>query len=426
MKVLVVGSGGREHALVWAVSRFGHRVFCAPGNVGIARLAECVEIEPLNIPELVRFARKVKVDLTIVGPEAPLVAGIADEFERNGLVVFGPKAAAAQLEGDKLYAKMLMERYRIPTARFQCFERFEDADAWVRRAEMPVVIKAGGLAGGKGVAVVNSYTEAHQVLVEYMQEGKLGMAGRRVVIEECLVGEEVSIIGLCDGKRVRFLVPSQDHKRLLDNDQGPNTGGMGAYAPVPAVSGEVFQQVVNLVFEPLMKGLHQEGIDYRGAIYAGLMLTGEGPKVLEFNCRLGDPETQVILPLFDGDFAEACRQCAEGMLPDTPVKFPEPERWALCVVLASPGYPGNYEKGLPISGQVDDGENTLIFHAGTRLDNGRLVTSGGRVLGITGLGRTLTEARQRAYYRVGLIYFAGMHYRHDIGARGLRRLGLSA
>jgi len=424
MKVLIIGSGGREHALVWAVSRYGHRVYCAPGNAGIARIADCVDIEPLDISGLIHFARKQKIDLTIAGPEAPLVAGLADEFEKQGLVVFGPKAGAAQLEGDKIFAKNLMQRYRIPTARFQAFDNFEQAERYLQFADLPVVVKASGLAAGKGVTVAHSYEQARQVLIEYLQEGKLGEAGRRVVIEEYLNGEEVSIIGLCDGKRVRFMVPSQDHKRLLDNDEGPNTGGMGAYAPVPAITAEIFQQINNNIFEPLLKGFQQDGIDYRGAIYAGLMLTPEGPKVLEFNCRLGDPEAQVILPLFKEDLAEVCQQCAAGALPETPARYPEPELWGLCVVLASRGYPGSYEKGLPISGQVEDGENTLIFHAGTRLENGRLVTSGGRVIGVTGLGKTLAEARQRAYYGVGLIHFAGMHYRHDIGARGLRRLGV--
>jgi phosphoribosylamine--glycine ligase len=424
MRVLIVGGGGREHALVWAVSRSGHRVFCAPGNAGIARHAECVDIDPLDIPDLLHFARKQRVDLTIVGPEAPLVAGLADEFEKVGLAVFGPKAAAARLEGDKIFAKNLMRRYRIPTARFEVFDRLEQADSYVRSAGFPLVIKASGLAAGKGVVVVKSYEEAQRVLTEFMLEGKLGEAGRRVVIEECLEGEEVSIIGLCDGRQVRYLVPSQDHKRLLDNDEGPNTGGMGAYAPVPAVTPEIFQQIVKEIFDPLLEGFHQDGIDYRGAIYAGLMLTKTGPKVLEFNCRLGDPEAQVILPLFKDDFAEVCRQCAAGALADSPAALPEPERWALCVVIASRGYPGNYEKGLPISGQVESGEHTLVFHAGTRVDNGRLVTSGGRVLGVTGIGKTLAEARQRAYYGVGLIHFAGMQYRHDIGFRGLRWFGV--
>lgn len=422
MKVLVIGSGAREHAIVWATSRHGYRVYCAPGNAGIAQTAECVDIEAMNIPELVKFARKVKVDLTIVGPEAPLVAGLADEMEKQGIAVFGPKAAAARLEGDKIFAKNLMLRYRIPTARFQAFDNFEVADSYVKSVPMPVVIKASGLAAGKGVTVATRYEQARQVLIEYLREGKLGEAGRRVVVEECLIGEEVSIIGLCDGKQVRFIVPSQDHKRLLDNDEGPNTGGMGAYAPVPAVTPEIFRRIVEEIFGPLLKGFARDGIEYRGAIYAGLMLTNEGPKVLEFNCRLGDPEAQVILPLFKEDFAEVCLKCATGSLGSIPVEYEEPELWALGVVLASRGYPGSYEKGLPISGQVENGENSLVFHAGTKIDNGRLVTNGGRVLTVTGLGKTLVEARQRAYYGVGLIHFAGMHYRHDIGTRGLHRL----
>ncbi len=422
MKVLVVGGGGREHAIVWAVSRHGHRVYCAPGNAGIARLAECVDIEPLNIPALVNFARRQKIDLTIVGPEAPLVAGLADELEKQGLKVFGPKSAAAQLEGDKSFAKRLMLRYRIPTAQFEVFDDYERAIRFLTGRRPPVVIKASGLAGGKGVEIARSFEQAQQVLSGYMREDRLGAAGRTVVIEEYLTGEEVSIIGLCDGKRVRFMIPSQDHKRLLDNDEGPNTGGMGAYAPVPVVKEEVFRQIVERVFEPLLKCFAQEGIDYRGAIYAGLMLTDDGPKVLEFNCRLGDPEAQVILPLFEGDFAEVCRQCAEASLDEASGDYLRSALWALCVVVASQGYPGRYEKGLPISGEVDDGENLLVFHAGTRMENGRLVTSGGRVLAVTGLGRSLPEARQRAYYGVGRIHFSGMQYRHDIGFRGLRHI----
>ncbi|MGQ9707324.1 MAG: phosphoribosylamine--glycine ligase [bacterium] len=422
MKVFVIGSGGREHALVYSIARKGHEVFCAPGNAGIARLAECADIDPLDIAGLVSFARKQKVDLTIVGPEAPLVAGIADEFEKKGLTVFGPKAAAATLEGDKTFAKLLMRSFGIPTARFEVFEDIGQAISFVKGASFPVVIKASGLAAGKGVTVAGNFEEAQRTLTALMQEGKLGEAGLKVVIEEFLTGEEASIIALCDGKRLQFMTPSQDHKRLLDNDKGPNTGGMGAYAPLPSVTPEVFEQIVKMVFEPLLKGLEREGIDYRGVIYAGLMLTSEGPKVLEFNCRFGDPEAQVILPIFEDDLAEVCLKCAHGNLDERNPETPMPKRWALCVVAASAGYPGNYEKGLPISGELEGGENTIVFHAGTRIVDGRYVTSGGRVLGVTGIASSLPEARERAYYGIGLIHFPGMHYRHDIGHIALRRL----
>ncbi len=419
MKILVVGSGGREHAIVWSLVRKGHQVYCAPGNGGVARMAECVDIEPLNIRELVRFAKKQRVDLTIVGPEAPLVAGLADEMAKHNLVVFGPNAQAANLEGDKSFAKSLMRRYGIPTADFEVFDDFHSAVDFVRSRPLPLVIKACGLAAGKGVTVVKDYQTANRVLQEYLVEGKLGQAGRKVVVEESLSGEEVSIIGLCDGERIRFMVPSQDHKRLLDNDDGPNTGGMGAYAPVPMVTPGIFSQIVERIFLPLLAGLRAEGIEYRGAIYAGLMLTSDGPMVLEFNCRLGDPEAQVILPLFGDDFAEVCFKCATGSLEEGEPALPAAERWALCVVAAVKGYPGNYEQGLPISGELANGEHTLVFHAGTKLVGDRFFTAGGRVLGITGLGESLIEARDRAYYRMGMVYFPDMHYRHDIGKKGL-------
>ncbi|MEO0071276.1 MAG: phosphoribosylamine--glycine ligase [candidate division WOR-3 bacterium] len=422
MKVLVVGSGGREHALVWALTRFKHKVFCVPGNFGISRMAECEDIYPLDIPGIISFAQKKKVDLTIVGPEAPLVAGIADEFEKKGILLFGPKASAACLEGDKAFAKHLMERYEIPTARFTVFEEFEQADDFLKKGKFPLVIKASGLAAGKGVSVVNSYEEGVNFLKSSMKEGKFGEAGKKVVIEEFLSGEECSIIGLCDGKKVYFLLPSQDHKRLLDDDKGPNTGGMGAYAPVPAVTQDVLNRIVAEVFQPLLTAFEKEGIDYRGAIYAGIILTSSGPKVLEFNCRFGDPETQAILPLLEVDLAQICFECALGNLSNPAPPVSTAKRWAVCVVAAAPGYPGDYQKELPISGELIGGENTIVFHAGTKLIDGKIVTSGGRVLGVTGLGETLAEAQERAYYGIGLIHFPNMHYRHDIGAKGLKHL----
>lgn len=407
---------------MWTITRFGHKVFCVPGNFGISRLAECEEINVLDIPGIVSFAHKKKVDLTIVGPEAPLVAGLADEFEKKELLLFGPKAAAARLEGDKAFAKLLMERHGIPTARFSAFEEFEQAEDFLKKGTFPAVIKASGLAAGKGVSVVNSYEEGVKVLSSSMKENKFGEAGKKVVIEEFLSGEECSIIGLCDGKKVHYLVPSQDHKRLWDGDKGPNTGGMGAYAPVPAVTQEVLNRIVEEVFTPLLNALEKEGIDYRGAIYAGIMLTSSGPKVLEFNCRFGDPEAQVILPLLEDDLAQLCLECAQGNLSNPPPPVSLAKRWAVCVVTCAPGYPGDYTKGLPISGELVGGENTIVFHAGTKLIDGKIVTNGGRVLGVTGLGETLAEARERAYYGIGLIHFPNMHYRRDIGFQGLLHL----
>lgn len=437
MKILVIGGGGREHALVWSFVRRGHEVCCAPGNAGIARMAKCFDIDPMDAPALISLARKQKIDLTVVGPEAPLVAGLADEFAKFGLRIFGPDKTGARLEGDKAFAKELMAKHNIPTAQFATFDDCDRASAYVTSRGLPIVIKATGLAAGKGVVVARTHTEALNTLTQFMKQGKLGAAGKQVVIEECLEGEEVSILALCDGGNLHFLLPSQDHKRLLDGDEGPNTGGMGAYAPVPAVTPATFQRIVGEIFQPLLRALEKEGIVYRGAIYAGLMLTAQGPKVLEFNCRFGDPETQAVLPLFQGDLAELCLKCALGNLepalappeggwtggtelariPDTSAP-----RWALCVVAASHGYPGTYQKGLPISGELDGGEQTIVFHAGTRLVDGRVVTNGGRVLGVTGMGKTLSEARDRAYYGIGLIHFPGMYYRRDIGEKGLRHL----
>ncbi|MGQ9677697.1 MAG: phosphoribosylamine--glycine ligase [bacterium] len=425
MKVLVIGSGGREHALVWAFSRAGHTVYSAPGNAGIAALAECVEIDPMNFSAVVNFVRKQKVDLTVVGPEAPLVAGLADQLQKNnGSKVFGPNRIAAQLEGDKAWTKNLLAQHNIPTAQFAVFDDFEKAKRYIATQSLPIVIKASGLAGGKGVVVADTLDEAMTTLTRFMKEGKLGAAGKQVVIEEFLEGEEVSIIALCDGKNLQFLIPAQDHKKLLDGDAGPNTGGMGAYAPVPAVTKDIFLAVVNDIFQPLLRALEKEAIEYRGAIYAGLMLTKTGPKVLEFNCRFGDPETQVLVPLIEDDLAELCLNCALGKL-ETATSTTVPEsgnRWALCVVAASRGYPGNYEKGLPISGKLENGDFTLVFHAGTKRIGDRIVTNGGRVFAVTGIGSSLIEARDRAYYGLGLIHFPEMHYRRDIGEKGLRHL----
>jgi len=420
LRVLVVGGGGREHAIVWSLARFGHELFCAPGNAGISKLARCDDIKAEDVQALAELATAERVDLTIVGPELPLVAGIGDEFRRRGLALFGPDRAGARLEGDKAFAKRLMEEQGIPTARYARFDDFDKARAHLRELPVPVVIKASGLAAGKGVVVARTQDEAEQALRDMMVDIRLGDAGRTVVIEEWLEGEEASVIGLTDGKVVRYLRPSQDHKRLRDGDEGPNTGGMGAYAPAPAVTPEVEREVHERVFEPLLAGLRRKGIDYRGVIYAGLMLTREGVRVLEFNCRLGDPETQAILPLLETDFAELAMACVEGRLADTRLSCSG--RWALCVVAAAEGYPGTYRKGVEITGSLEDSADTIVFHAGTKLVDGRVVTTGGRVLGITGLGASLAEARDKAYAALASIGFEGMFYRRDIGARGLARL----
>lgn len=420
MRVLVVGGGGREHAIVWKLVRHGHETFSAPGNAGIARLARCEDIRPLDSDGLVRFARRENVDLTIVGPEEPLVAGLADRFQSLGIPVFGPGSAGARLEGDKVFARELMLECGIPSPFFQTFDNYNLAVRYVRGCRFPLVIKAAGLAAGKGVVVAKSLEQAGVVLKEMMVEARFGAAGQRVVIEEHLEGEEASVIGVCDGERVAFLSPSQDHKRLLDGDEGPNTGGMGAYAPVPVMTAERRREVEEKVFAPLLSGLKRRGIEYRGAIYAGLMITPGGVKVLEFNCRLGDPEAQVVLPLLKDDFAGIALSCSEGRLATDTVK--QAERWALCVVVAAPGYPGSYRKGITVSCDVIDSEQVLVFHAGTAVAEGRIVSTGGRVLGVTGIGQTLRQARDRAYAALEGVAFEGMHFRRDIGARGLAHL----
>ena len=420
MKLLVIGSGGREHALAWQFARQGHDVLCAPGNAGTSRIADCRPVDPLDIPALADLARAEKVDLTVVGPEAPLVDGIADRFEEAGLKVFGPDRRGARLEGDKSFAKRLMQQQNIPTASFATFDDYDRARDYLESRPVPVVIKASGLAAGKGVIICPDRDTARQTLKSVMVDGRFGAAGSTVVIEEFLEGEEASIIALCDGGNISLTVPSQDHKPLEDGDRGPNTGGMGAYAPAPVADADTVAEVRTRVFEPLLRGLQAEGITYRGVIYAGIMLTRDGLKVLEFNCRFGDPETQAVLPLLDSDLAELALACVEGRLAKTKPAWSD--RSALCVVLASGGYPGKYRKGLPISGDLDGGDDMVVFHAGTRLEGDGIVTSGGRVLGVTGLGDSLREARDRAYAAVAGIRFDDAFFRRDIGNRGLARL----
>jgi phosphoribosylamine---glycine ligase len=425
LRVLVVGGGGREHALAWHLANSGHQVFCAPGNAGITHVAQCEPISAMDLGDLTQLARRQKIDLTIVGPEAPLVAGAADEFERQGLKVLGPRQSGARIEGDKAFAKEVMHAAGIPTARFQTFTDFDAARNYLVEHRLPVVVKASGLAAGKGVVVAKTRPEAEQVVADMLREGRYGEAGKVVVIEEFLQGEEVSMIGLCDGRSVQLLAPSQDHKRLLDGDNGPNTGGMGAYAPAPVMTAALQLEVQQKVFAPLLAEFARRDIDYRGVIYAGMMLTADGPRVLEFNCRFGDPETQAILPLLQGDLAELAMACIEGRLLEHALT-PVADRAALCVVAASEGYPGSYGKGMPITGDLVGRDGVVVFHSGTRLEENRAVTNGGRVLGVTGIGRSLAEAKDRAYRAVEGISFPGMVYRRDIGARGLAESGVSS
>ena len=417
MKILVIGGGGREHALVWklAQSRQVTKLFCAPGNPGIAELAECVPLAVTDIAKLAEFAAAQKIDLTVVGPEAALCAGIADAFQARQLRVFGPTQTAAQLEGSKVFSKQFLLKHNVPTAAAGIFDNPAEARAYVRKHGSPIVVKADGLAAGKGVIVAQSVAEADQAIADLMEKRAFGDAGRQVVIEECLTGEEVSVMALVSGATVKILAPAQDHKRVGDNDTGPNTGGMGAYSPVglPVDATEIFART--------LAGLKADGIDYRGVLYAGLMLTPAGAKVLEFNCRFGDPETQAVVPRMDFDLVEACIATADGTLDKFELKW-KPGA-AVCVVLTAGGYPGDFKRGDAIAGLPAAAKlaNVTVFHAGTQLHDGHIVTAGGRVLGVTGLGSDIADATRRAYAGVKWIQFAGAHYRRDIAARALAR-----
>jgi phosphoribosylamine--glycine ligase len=414
MKVLVVGSGGREHALLWkaAQSPLVERLYAAPGNAGMEALAERV---PWNgeVEVLADWALEAGIDLTLVGPEAPLVEGIADAFWERGLKIFGPTQKAAMIEGSKAFAKGLMERYGIPTARYRTFQDPLLALEYLEEVGVPIVIKDSGLAAGKGVTVAFDLHTAKQAVANILNRAE----GGEVVIEEYLEGEEATVLALTDGKTVLPLLPSQDHKRLLDGDQGPMTGGMGAVAPYP-MDGATLRRVEEEILWPLVRGLEAEGVVYRGVIYAGLMLTREGPKVLEFNARFGDPEAQAVLPLLQSDLVELALKVAEGRLQGTRLSWREGA--AACVVLAAPGYPENPRKGIPLH-LPEPPEGVLVFHAGTRREGGRLVSAGGRVLNVVGLGKDLKEALERAYAFIPRVGFPGAVYRRDIGRKALAR-----
>ena len=428
----MVGGGGREHALVWklAQSPLVEKIFCAPGNPGMAQLASCIDIPANHLLALRQFARDAEIDLTVVGPEAPLVAGIVDEFEAHDLAIFGPSRLAAMLEGSKAYAKHLMHKYRIPTADCIVFEKSEEACDYVKEVEPPVVIKADGLAAGKGAVVARSRREALAAIERMMVQREFGDAGANVVVEEFMQGEEVSVLALTDGINLQVLPPAQDHKPIFDNDEGPNTGGMGAYAPAPIVTAEMLENIRRQILEPIIQALAMEGRRYRGVLYAGLMITADGPKVVEFNCRFGDPEAQVIVPLIKSDLAEAMWRVAQGNLDDFNLEISQ--RWALGVVIASSGYPGAYQTGKVVHGlDKANAKDVIIFHAGTAVDPAQknssvreVLTSGGRVLVATGLGDSFTGARTRAYGAVSKIAFDGAYYRKDIGAKALRHLSM--
>jgi phosphoribosylamine--glycine ligase len=419
MKILVVGSGGREHALVWKLhkSPLVKKMYAAPGNAGISKLAECVEIEGEDLIGLANFAEKNSVDLTVVGPELPLTLGIVDEFQKRSLRIFGPAKLAAMIEGSKVFAKEFMQKYHIPTASFRIFERPDEAIDFVKSSDMPLVIKANGLAAGKGAVIINNVNSGVSTIQKMMVEKIFKDAGNKVVIEDFLEGEEVTILAFTDGKTILPMPSSQDHKKIYDGDKGPNTGGMGAYAPTTMVDDRMMKRIYEQILEPTIVGLEQEGRIFRGILYAGLMLTERGPKVMEFNCRFGDPETQVILPLLKNDLAEIFMSIAEGELSLEEVEWTND--FAVCVILASAGYPDKYEKGKEIFGldKIEQDEDVLIFHAGTKKEGAKLVTNGGRVLGVTAVDKNAEDAIHKAYASVEKVRFEGAQFRRDIGHR---------
>lgn len=422
MNVLVVGSGGREHAIVHSLRRSAkvQRIFCAPGNGGIGEIAECIPLKAEDIYGLAQFAATNKIDLTVVGSEAPLVKGIVDLFEERGLTIFGPSKAAAQVEGSKIFLKHFLKRHNIPTARYQTFNitEMDAALRYVQDTVPPYVIKTDGLAAGKGVAICGSRDEAAETLREYFETKIFGDAGSNIVIEEFMEGEEASVFAMCDGEQYVLLSSAQDHKRIGDGDTGKNTGGMGAYAPAPIVTDEILNRVEKEIIRPTLAGMKAEGYPYKGCLYVGLMITADGPKVVEYNCRLGDPETQAVLPLIDSDPFDLFYACANGTLVSYSLKLKKES--AVCIVLASKGYPDRYDTGKFISGLEKSGRECIIFHAGTKKENGQFLTSGGRVLGVTALGNGLQSTIKKAYDAVKEISYDGVYFRSDIGKKGLK------
>ena len=431
MKILVIGSGGREHTLVWKIkeSSLIKQIYAAPGNAGIAELAECVDIKADDLAGLLKFAKEKEIDLTIVGPEAPLVAGIVDEFQKVDLKIFGPTKAAAQLEGSKVFAKEFMAKHNIPTARFKILSDAEEAKKYIQTLNMaPVVVKADGLAAGKGVIVAKTIQEALDAVELIMVKKAFGEAGEKVIVEECLEGDEVSFLAISDGENFVTLESSQDHKRIFDNDEGPNTGGMGAYSPAMMIAEEVLREIKDSIFKRAITGMLVDDNKFKGVLYAGLMMTKDGLKVLEFNVRFGDPETQVVLPRLKTDLVEVIlKSIEEDGLKDVELSWDE--RSCVCVVLASGGYPGPYEKDKVISGldELKSLQDVFAFHAGTKFSNAgekkQVVTSGGRVLGVTALGQDIKAAVDSTYEAIKKVNFEKMQFRKDIGQRALERSG---
>jgi len=420
MKVLVVGSGGREHCLVWKIaqSKLVDKIYCAPGNGGTSLVAQNIDIGAGDIERLVEFALSEKIDLTVIGPEAPLVEGMVDRFAEAGLKIFGPEKELAKLEGSKIFSKEIMRRFGVPTADFKVFDNPKEAKEYIEKKGAPLVVKADGLAAGKGVFVCSSLKQAHDAIDTIMVDKKFGSAGDKLIVEDCLEGEELSVLIFTDGETIIPLASSQDHKRAYDDDKGPNTGGMGAYSPAPVVNKQEFDDIIDKVFKPLIKGLREEGKVYKGMLYGGLMIRNGKPYVLEFNVRFGDPETQAILPRLKSDLAKIMLKTVEGKLSEVTLDWDE--RVCLCVVLASGGYPGKYEKGKVIKGleEVKDLEDVFVFHAGTKRSE-QFLTSGGRVLNVVALGDTIKSAKDKAYNAIANIEFEDMHYRKDIGDKAL-------
>ena len=418
MKVLIVGSGGREHAIATAVAKSPRveKIYCAPGNAGIASLAECVNIGAMEFDKLVAFAKENAIDFTIIGMDDPLVGGVVDAFEAEGLKVFGPRKNAAILEGSKAFSKDLMKKYNIPTAAYENFDDPEKAIEYLKTAKMPIVLKADGLALGKGVLICNTLEEALAGVKEIMEDKKFGTAGNTMVVEEFMTGREVSVLSFVDGKTIQIMSSAQDHKRAKDGDEGLNTGGMGTFSPSPFYTAEVDEFCQKHIYQATVDAMAAEGREFKGVIFFGLMLTPDGPKVLEYNARFGDPETQVVLPRLKNDIIDVMEACVDGTLDSLKLEFED--KAAVCVVLASDGYPLAYEKGLPITGfeNFEGKEDYFCFHAGTKFnENGEIVTNGGRVLGITATGDDLKEARAKAYAATDWISFANKYMRHDIG-----------
>lgn len=417
MKVLIVGSGGREHAIAWSVAKSEKvdKIYCAPGNAGIAEFAECVAIGAMEFDKLVAFAKAEEIDLTIIGMDDPLVGGVVDEFEKAGLRVFGPRKNAAILEGSKAFSKDLMKKYHIPTAAYENFDNAEDALQYLETAKMPIVLKADGLALGKGVLICNTLEEAKEGVRSIMLDKQFGSAGNRMVIEEFMTGREVSVLSYVDGKTIKTMTSAQDHKRAKDGDQGLNTGGMGTFSPSPFYTEEVDEFCRKYIYQATVDAMRAEGREFKGIIFFGLMLTADGPRVLEYNARFGDPETQVVLPRMKTDIIEVMEACIDGRLDEVELEFED--NAAVCVVLASDGYPLKYEKGFPIEGldEFKKHEGYYCFHAGTKFDGEKVVTNGGRVLGVTAKGKNLKEARANAYAATEWVNFANKYKRNDIG-----------